>query len=125
MTNAMGYRKFTLAPYTAVDHWRAVTDDLGALVDRVYLQGYAGGAGNDPASWTQSLGRPVDPGLWSRHGGGCAEGDDPGQVASTMRSWHDSAGIPGGFMWLYDIKQCSASGTAADYAPAINNATGG
>jgi hypothetical protein len=30
-----------------------------------------------------------------------------------MRSWHSSAGVPGGFQWLYDdIKACSA----ADYA---------
>ena len=42
-----------------------------------------------------------------------------------MRAWHTSAGIPGGFMWLYDdIRACSAQGTAADYARAINNATG-
>jgi hypothetical protein len=124
MANAMGYQHFSLAPYTAVSYWQGVTNNLGSLVDRVYLQAYAGGSGNNPASWTQSLGRPVDPGLWSRHGAGCAEGDSPAQVESQMRSWHSSAGIPGGFMWLYDdIKQCSASGTAADYARAINNAT--
>jgi hypothetical protein len=124
MANAMGYRQFTLAPYTAVSYWQGVTNNLGALVDRVYLQGYAGGAGNNPASWAQSLGRPIDPGLWSRHGSGCGEGDSPAQVESKMRSWHNSAGILGGFMWLYDdIKACSSSGTAADYARAINNAT--
>ncbi|HEV7649744.1 MAG TPA: hypothetical protein VGP26_16480 [Actinophytocola sp.] len=40
-------------------------------------------------------------------------------------TWHDSAGIPRGVMWLYDdIEQCSTSGTATDYAQAINNATG-
>lgn len=42
-----------------------------------------------------------------------------------MRAWHDSAGIPGGFMWLFDdIQQCAAQGSPADYARAINNATG-
>jgi len=124
MANAMGYRQFTLAPYTAVSYWQGVTNSLGTLVDRVYLQGYDGGAGNNPASWAQSLGRPIDPGLWSKHGSGCGAGDSPAQVESKMRSWHGSAGIPGGFMWLYDdIKACSSAGTAADYARAINNAT--
>lgn len=125
MANAMGYNNFTLAPYTAVSYWQGVKNELGSLVDRVYLQAYAGGAGNDPASWAQSLGMPVDPGLWSKNGAGCAAGDSPAEVESQMRSWHTSAGIPGGFMWLYDdIQQCSASGAAADYAQAINNATG-
>jgi hypothetical protein len=124
MANAMGYARFTLAPYTNVGYWQGVTNNLGTLVDRVYLQAYAGGAGNNPASWSQSLGRTVEPGLWSRHGGSCTEGNTPAQVQSQMRSWHSSAGIPGGFMWLYDdIKRCSSSGTAADYARAINSAT--
>ena len=121
MANAMGYRNFTIAPYTAQSHWQGVTSELGGLVDRVYLQAYAGGAGNDPAAWAQALGRPVDPGLWSNHGSGCAEGNSPAQVAAQMRTWHENAAIPGGFMWLYDdMRQC---GTPADYASAINDAT--
>jgi len=124
MANAMGYRNFTLAPYTAVSYWKGVKNGLGALVDRVYLQAYAGGSGNNPATWSQSLGMPVDPGLWSKNGSGCSSGDSPAQVESKMRSWKSSAGIPGGFMWLYDdMKKCSAQGTAADYARAINTAT--
>ncbi|RSN45818.1 lysyl endopeptidase [Amycolatopsis sp. WAC 04197] len=124
MANAMGYRNFTLAPYTAVSYWQGVKNGLGGLVDRVYLQAYAGGSGNDPATWTRSLGMPVDPGLWSKNGSGCTAGDSPAQVESKMRAWKSSAGIPGGFMWLYDdIKKCSAQGTAADYARAINTAT--
>ncbi|OOC01612.1 hypothetical protein [Amycolatopsis azurea] len=124
MANAMGYRNFTLAPYTAVSYWKSVKNGLGALVDRVYLQAYAGGSGNNPATWSQSLGMPVDPGLWSKNGSGCSSGDSPAQVESKMRSWKSSAGIPGGFMWLYDdMKKCSAQGTAADYARAINTAT--
>jgi hypothetical protein len=125
MANAMGYQGFTLAPYTQVGYWQGVKNELGALVDRVYLQAYAGGAGNDPASWADSLGIPVNPGLWSKNGAGCSSGSSPDEVASQMRSWHESAGIPGGFMWLYDdIQQCSSAGTAADYARAINDATG-
>ncbi|MFG1603361.1 discoidin domain-containing protein [Actinoplanes sp. NPDC049265] len=116
--------KFTFVPYTNMAFWRSLKTNLGAAVDRVYLQAYAGGAGNDPATWTQQLGLPVDPGLWSRHGGGCASGDSPATVESRMRGWVTSAGIRGGFMWLYDDMQaCSAQGTPAQYAAAVNNGT--
>jgi hypothetical protein len=92
------------------------------MVDRVYLQAYAGGAGNNPATWNRALGMTVDPGLWSKHGSGCSAGDSPATVQSKMRSWRTSAGITGGFMWLYDdMKKCSAQGTARDYATAIRN----
>lgn len=121
MANAMGYRQFSLAPYTNVSYWQGVRNGLGSLVDRVYLQAYAGGAGNNPASWAQSLGVPVEPGLWSKNGPGCSSGNSPAQVESQMRVWQ----VPGGFMWLFDdIQACSAQGSAADYANAINNATG-
>ncbi|WP_433272404.1 lysyl endopeptidase [Actinosynnema sp. CS-041913] len=127
MANLIGYRHFTLVPYTAAPYWKAVKQDLGPLVDRVYLQKYAGGSSNDPVRWSAELGMPVEPGLWSKHGNRCDQGDSPQQVESKMREWRDSANIPGGFMWLYDdIKKCSANGgpTAADYAQAINRATG-
>ena len=124
MVVAQGYH-FTFAPYTNVAFWRSVKTALGTAVDRVYLQAYAGGAGNDPASWAQQLGMPVDPGLWSRHGTGCASGDTPASVESRMRGWVTSAGIQGGFLWLYDDMQaCAAQGTPAQYAAAVNNATG-
>jgi hypothetical protein len=52
---------------------------------------------------------------------GCAEGSSLAQVEPQMRSWHSSAGVSGGFQWLYDdIKACSA----ADYARAVGNAIG-
>jgi hypothetical protein len=126
MANAIGYSNFTFAPYLGESFWQNVKNGLGSLVDRVYLQDYAGGTGNDPAHWSQVLGMPVDPGLWSKNGSGCSAGDSPAQVQAQMSAWHASAGIPGGFMWLYDdIQKCSSQGTAADYAQAINTATGG
>ena len=123
MVIAQGYH-FTFVPYTNVTFWRNLKNNLGAAVDRVYLQAYAGGAGNNPATWAQQLGMPVDPGLWSRHGTGCASGDTPASVESRMRGWVTSAGIQGGFLWLYDDMQaCSAQGTPAQYAAAVNNGT--
>ncbi|WP_051898799.1 hypothetical protein [Sciscionella sediminilitoris] len=125
MAKEIGYQGFTIAPYTNTGHWKKVKDGLGSQLDRVYLQDYAGGAGNDPGQWGRDLGMPVDPGLWSKHGEGCAEGDSPDQVRDTMRGWHSSAGIPGGFLWLYDdIAKCAQQGrTAKDYARAVNEGT--
>jgi hypothetical protein len=123
MAGGMGY-KFTFAPYTNTTFWKKLKTNLGGQVDRVYLQAYAGGTGNDPGTWSRALGMPVDPGLWSKNGTNCAAGDSPATVGGKMRAWHQSAGIPGGFMWLYDdMKKCAAKGTAADYAKAINQAT--
>jgi hypothetical protein len=126
MAIAMGYKNFALAPYTNSGFWAGVKSGLGSAVDRVYLQEYAGGAGNSPASWNQSLGMTVDPGMWSKNGPSCTTGDSPATVQSTMASWRASAGIQGGFIWLFDdIQKCSSQGTAADYAAAVNNGTGG
>lgn len=123
MLAGLGY-KITFAPYTNRSFWASLKTNLGDAVDKVYLQAYAGGTGNNPAQWTSALGMPVIPGLWSKHGSGCSAGDSPASVQSKMSAWRQSAGIPGGFMWLYDdIQTCSASGrTTADYAKAINTA---
>jgi hypothetical protein len=126
----LGYH-VTLCPYTNPSHWAAVRTQINSqrpgTVDRIHLQVYAGGAGNDPASWNSTFGGfKVDPGLWSKHDAGCTAGDSPATVESKMRSWRTSAGIVGGFMWLYDdIQKCASQGTAAQYAGAINRAVGG
>jgi hypothetical protein len=121
MTGSLGYR-FTFAPYTNTSFWKSLKTALGSSVDQVYLQDYAGGTGNNPAVWSSNLGITVDPGLWSKHGTGCAAGDSPASVQSKMASWHASAGIVGGFMWLYDdMKACAAAGSPAAYASAINS----
>jgi hypothetical protein len=124
MLASIGY-KVTLCPYTQPTFWQNVYNQLGpAIVDEVYLQCYAGGAGNNPATWNNYFpGLKVQPGMWSRHGGGCADGSTAAQVQAQMTSWRASAGIPGGFMWLYDdMLSCTVGGTAADYARAINTA---
>jgi F5/8 type C domain len=118
--------KVTLCPYTNSSFWSSVRSQINSqragAVDRVYLQAYAGGAGNDPGSWNSALGMTVDPGLWSKHGTGCADGDSPSTVQSKMTSWRSSAGIVGGFIWYYDdLQKCPSGGTAAQYAAAVNN----
>jgi hypothetical protein len=125
MVVSMGY-KFTLVPFDNQGFWATLKSDLGSAVDRVYLQCYAGGAGNDPGSWNRDLGVTVDPGLWSKHGSTCSDGDSPSSFKTKMTNWHNTAGITGGFLWLYDdLQRCPSGGTPAQYASAINTAVGG
>lgn len=129
MCVSMGY-KVALCPYTRSTFWSSCYSQINSrapgAVDAVYLQCYAGGAGNNPATWNSYFGGlKVIPGLWSRHGGGCAEGDSPATVATKMLNWKNTAGVTGGFMWLYDdMLACASAGTAAQYANAINSAFG-
>lgn len=126
----IGYR-VSLCPYTNSGFWTQVRSQINSqrpgTVDRVYLQVYAGGAGNSPSTWNSAFGGfKVDPGLWCRHGSSCTEGDSPSTVQTKMAGWKSSAGIVGGFLWLYDdMQKCSSQGTPAQYAAAINNALGG
>lgn len=125
MLSGLGY-KITFAPYTQQTFWKNLKTNLGSAVDGIYLQVYDGGAGNDPGTWSTAMGMTVDPGLWSRHGSGCSSGDSPASVQTRMTNWKNSAGIVGGFMWLYDdIQACWSQGTTAQYAAAINNAVSG
>ncbi|WP_105614684.1 GEVED domain-containing protein [Vallitalea okinawensis] len=126
MCNAMGM-KVTLCPYTNSSFWQSVKNQLGSVVDRVYLQCYAGGAGNDPGTWTNTMGMNVIPGLWCLHSG---SGDSASTVQTKMESWENSYDIDGGFMWLYDdMMQLSSPNATADYANAIltgcSGSTGG
>jgi len=123
MLSAIGY-KVALCPYTNPTFWQSVYNQLGTgIVDAVYLQCYAGGAWNDPATWNSYFtGTKVIPGMWCRHDGGTA-GSSASQVQAQMTSWRSSAGITGGFMWLYDDMLSFSSGdTPAAYAMAINMA---
>jgi hypothetical protein len=122
MLSSMGY-KVTLCPYTQATFWQNVYNQLGSgIVDAVYLQCYAGGAGNNPGSWNGYFGGlKVIPGMW-----GIAvdpSGSTASQVGTQMTAWRAAYGIPGGFMWLYDnIAANTSGGTPADYALAINRA---
>ncbi len=124
MLSSIGY-KVTLCPYTNPTFWQNTYNQLGpSIVDAVYLQCYAGGAGNSPATWNNYFGGlKVQPGMWCKNGGGCADGNSASEVLTQMTSWRTATDMTGGFMWLYDdMLSCTAGGTAADYARAINQA---
>ena len=123
MLSSIGY-KVTLCPYTQPAFWQNVYTQLGSnIVDAVYLQCYSGGVGNDPVTWNAYFsGLKVQPGLWCKNGD-CTSGSSASDVLAQMTNWRSSAGITGGFMWLYDdMLSCSSGGTPADYAAAINQA---
>ena len=123
MLSGQGYR-ITFAPYTQMNYWMQLKNNLGNKVDAVYLQAYDGGAYNVPANWSAALGLTVDPGLWSYHGTNCNQGDSPTSVQTKMAAWkRTSPAMSGGFIWLYDdIQKCAYRGNAAAYASAVNNA---
>ncbi len=84
----------TLCPYTDAGYWQAVQSGLGSSIcDRVYLQCYSGGAGNDPATWAGYLGVPVSriiPGYWDY------ERDT--DFLTNMLAW-SKEGCGGGWLW--------------------------
>jgi hypothetical protein len=124
MLSSIGY-KVTLCPYTNPTFWQNTYNQLGSgIVDAIYLQCYAGGGGNNPSTWNGYFsGTKVQPGMWCKNGGGCTAGNSASEVLAQMTAWRATAGIRGGFMWLYDdMLSCTSGGTAADYAKAINQA---
>ncbi|WMJ22789.1 discoidin domain-containing protein [Paludicola sp. MB14-C6] len=119
MCNTLGY-KVALCPYTNDYYWSSVKNQLGtSIVDRVYLQCYAGGSSNSPSAWKGYMGMDVIPGLWCLNSS--SGGDTASSVQSQLTNWSSSS--VGGFMWLYDdMMQLSSPNATADYAAAINNA---
>jgi hypothetical protein len=118
MLGGLGF-KVTLVPYTAASFWTGVATNTNnqrpGTVDKIDLQCYSGGAGNNPCSWNFGS-IPLYAGLWDAE-------KTTSQVQSQLTTWKNSCHIAGGFMWLYDDFD-NTSGTAA-YAAAINNAFNG
>ena len=118
MLGGLGF-KVSLVPYTAASFWTSVATNTNnqrpGTVDRIDLQCYAGGAGNNPCNW--NFGNiPLYAGLWDTE-------KTTSQVQSQLTTWKNNCNIKGGFMWLYDDFD-NTTGTEA-YAAAINNAFSG
>lgn len=116
MCESMGV-KVTLCPYTNMNFWVNVKNQLGTeLVDRVYLQCYSGGANNDPKDWEKALDMKVIPGYWGVHGNSGTTAEEVAKLLKSKKRYST-----GGFMWLYDELQSNGSpNTVRDYAKAIN-----
>jgi len=86
-------------------------------VDRVLLQCYAGGSGNNPCGWEGLFGDDIEvyPGIWT---------SIPATIIDTMTAWRNECCTSGGWLWLYDEfdnnpsrVQAAASAINAVFAP--------
>lgn len=94
MMYELGY-KTTIAPYTNRSFWENLVSQLGDRCDRVLIQCYDGGAGNNPSDW--HLGnRAVHAGRMNYQEGGVDA------CIAQMESWKRNNGVSGGFIWLYN-----------------------
>ncbi|KAK2610763.1 hypothetical protein N8I77_004164 [Diaporthe amygdali] len=118
MLGAIGY-KYTIAPYTNSGFWNSVKTQLNnglaepnLLLDRVYLQCYDGGAGNDPAGWQTTLGLKVVPLVWVTNDSKPSYGTTPAQAQTKFSGWQSRSTLAGGGYWNdYDIEKMGSSYT--------------
>ncbi|KAF2176487.1 hypothetical protein K469DRAFT_607086 [Zopfia rhizophila CBS 207.26] len=118
MLRGIGY-KYTIAPYTNTGFWTSVKTQLNTdlkgpnlLLDRVYLQCYDGGAGNNPGSWQQTLGMKVVPLLWVINDSKPSYGVTAAQARTRFASWNQQNALGGGGYWNdYDIEKMGLSYT--------------
>jgi hypothetical protein len=103
--------KASMAPYTNSNFWRSVVTNINnqrsGTVDRVYLQCYDGGAGNNPCDWNFGS-VPVYPGLWVN--------DSKTAIRDKMTNWKNNCGSKGGFIIGYDNENMKP----AEYAAILN-----
>ena len=125
MVGSIGY-KYSAAPYTNMDFWASTVKAINAatpdVFDRVYLQCYDGGAGNDPGQWQSALGLPVTPILWVTNDAKPVYGMTPAQAQSQFQEYK-TQGITGGGYWNnYDIEKLGSS--YKDYEEALKKTFG-
>lgn len=114
MLGKIGYR-YTIAPYTNTAFWVSVTTQANKglaipLLDRVYLQCYDGGAGNNPSSWQTSLGMKVVPLLWVTNDSKPSQGTTSAQARTKFAAWNAKSSLAGGGYWNdYDIEKLGLS----------------
>ncbi|CAK7205971.1 hypothetical protein SEUCBS139899_008752 [Sporothrix eucalyptigena] len=123
---------YTAAPYTNMRFWTSVLQGISTsthlsegFFDRVYLQEYDGGAGNDPNSWQTALVPKSSkeetvsmvPILWVTNDSKPSQGTTPAQAETRFKRWAASTashpGVAGGGYWNdYDIEKMKSSYTA-------------
>lgn len=114
MLGTIGY-KYTIAPYTETDFWVSLKTQVNSglqdpLLDRVYLQCYDGGAGNDPGSWQRTLGMKVVPLLWVTNDSKPSDGTTAAQAQSRFSGWNKQNALAGGGYWNdFDIEKMGSS----------------
>lgn len=126
MLGKIGY-KYTIAPYTNTNFWKSLISQTNQglaepnlLLDRVYLQCYDGGAGNDPSSWASSLGLKVVPLVWVTNDAKPSYGTTAAAAKTKFSGWKSRGGVAGGGYWNdYDIEKMKSS--YKEYSDALSN----
>lgn len=113
MLSEIGYQ-YSAAPYTSTSFWANAKAGINAaapgVFDRVYLQCYDGGAGNNPGSWQDALGMPVIPILWVTNDAKPSQGNTAEQARSRFADWNSQYDVAGGGYWNdYDIEKMGSS----------------
>ncbi|KAI5924573.1 coagulation factor 5/8 type domain-containing protein [Camillea tinctor] len=120
----IGYQ-YSIAPYTNSGFWATIKDEINQstpdLLDRVYLQVYDGGAGNNPGSWQDTLGIKVVPLVWVTNDSKPSQGITAAQAETRFAGWYADYAVAGGGYWNdYDIEKMGSSYT--EYGSALINA---
>ncbi|MBC7485255.1 MAG: RICIN domain-containing protein [Cytophagaceae bacterium] len=120
----IGY-KTTLAPYMNRGYWQSlatnVNNQRGGAVDKIYLQWYEGGAGNNPCDWRLNN--------IEMHTGDLYY-ENATTANNKMISARDNCGAKGGFFWVYNdnninLKELAGRvNTIYNVKPPINSTTG-
>ena len=97
MMSDLGY-KTSLAPYMNKSYWENLATMINnarpGACDRVMVQCYDGGAGNNPCDWHIN-GLPLYAGRTNYQ-------SSMEESISQMQSWKDNCGVSGGFVWVYN-----------------------
>ena len=113
--------KVTFCPYRSMDFWFNLYKAIGTEhVDRIYVQHYDGGAGNNPIDWARKFGCDIIPGYWCLNGNEAATKGKKTAAEVEAHLKQNQKFCEGGFMWLFD--EMLANGTSKDYAAAIEAA---
>ncbi|HYG37233.1 MAG TPA: RICIN domain-containing protein [Cytophagales bacterium] len=110
----IGY-KTTLAPYMNKPYWQSlatnVNNQRGGSVDRIYLQWYEGGAGNNPCNWNINNIQMHTGDLYY---------ENSTTMINKMVSGRDNCNSKGGFIWVYNDNNINLK----ELAGRINNIFG-
>ena len=89
--------KSSLAPYTNKSYWTAIAtginNNIPGTVDRILIQCYDGGAGNNPSDWHINN-IPLHAGRLNYQ--------DFNQTKTVMQTWKNEKDVVGGFFWVYN-----------------------
>lgn len=108
--------KTTLAPYMNRSFWQNLATTINSqrqgAVDRIDLQCYDGGAGNNPKDWNIN-GIKLHSGL--------LHFNSTSTISSKMQEWKNNSTTTGGFLWVYNDNDF----VLKNYAASINTIFGG